>query len=192
MALGQVTVGSWLRVLRHELFMGVALGVTLGVIGFVRGALTPDEVRRNPVSRPEAFEIKVAKTDPLTRIDDRTVQLRPGVVESIPEAHSPTITVPEGEKLTIDETSEPGYLIYQFPPECTIRHEAVDRWRLALVISQAVMGICLWGTLIGSMLPIVFKRLGVDPGIASSPFVATFVDVTGIMIYFTIAKIWLL
>ena len=45
-------------------------------------------------------------------------------------------------------------------------------------------GICLWGTLIGSMLPLVFKRLGVDPGIASSPFVATFVDVTGIVIYF--------
>jgi magnesium transporter len=42
------------------------------------------------------------------------------------------------------------------------------------------------------MLPLVFKRFGVDPGIASSPFVATFVDVTGIMIYFTIAKTYLL
>jgi magnesium transporter len=39
------------------------------------------------------------------------------------------------------------------------------------------------------MLPIVFKRMGVDPGIASSPFVATFVDVTGIVIYFTISRI---
>ena len=38
------------------------------------------------------------------------------------------------------------------------------------------------------MLPIIFKRLGVDPGIASSPFVATFVDVTGIVIYFSIAR----
>jgi magnesium transporter len=42
------------------------------------------------------------------------------------------------------------------------------------------------------MLPLVFKRIGVDPGIASSPFVATFVDVTGIIIYFTIAKAFLL
>jgi magnesium transporter len=42
------------------------------------------------------------------------------------------------------------------------------------------------------MLPIAFRRIGVDPGIASSPFVATFVDVTGIMIYFTIAKAYLM
>jgi magnesium transporter len=51
-----------------------------------------------------------------------------------------------------------------------------------------VAAICLWGTLMGSMLPLLFKRVGVDPGIASSPFVATFVDVTGIVIYFSIAK----
>jgi magnesium transporter len=68
----------------------------------------------------------------------------------------------------------------------------VDRWALAKVIALAVTGICLWGTIVGSMLPLVFKRLGVDPGIASSPFVATFVDVTGIIIYFSIAKVFLL
>ena len=39
------------------------------------------------------------------------------------------------------------------------------------------------------MLPLIFKRLGVDPGIASSPFVATFVDVTGIVIYFSVARL---
>ena len=59
------------------------------------------------------------------------------------------------------------------------------------MIGLAVACICLWGTLIGSMLPLVFRRLGVDPGIASSPFVATFVDVTGIVIYFSIAKYFL-
>jgi magnesium transporter len=67
-----------------------------------------------------------------------------------------------------------------------------DLLSLTIVVGQAVAAICLWGTLIGSMLPLVFKRLGVDPGVASSPFVATFVDVTGIVIYFTIATIWLL
>jgi magnesium transporter len=41
----------------------------------------------------------------------------------------------------------------------------------------------------GSMLPLIFQRVGVDPGIASSPFVATFVDVTGIVIYFSIARV---
>lgn len=68
----------------------------------------------------------------------------------------------------------------------------VNRWKLALVISQAVTLICVWGTLVGSLLPLGFKRIGVDPGYASSPFVATFCDVTGIVIYFSIATVYLL
>jgi magnesium transporter len=119
MALGQVTVGKWFRVLRHELLMGLALGVTLGTIGFLRARfLTAGDLLENPNG-----------------------------------THA-------------------------------------DIWNLAYVISLAVTAICIWGTLIGSMLPITFKRLGVDPGIASSPFVATFVDVTGIIIYFSIAKLY--
>jgi magnesium transporter len=115
MALGQVAPRDWLRVLRHELVMGVILGLTLGAIGFFRAAATPASVLAG-----------------------------------------------------------------------------ADRWMLALVIAQAVAAICLWGTLVGSLLPMIFRRLGFDPGYASSPFVATFVDVTGIIIYFTIAKIYLL
>jgi magnesium transporter len=65
-------------------------------------------------------------------------------------------------------------------------------WKLSLVIAQSVMAICLAGTLVGSMLPLGFKRLGVDPGVASSPFVATLVDVTGNLIYFGLATIYLL
>lgn len=114
MALGQVQLGDWLRVFYHELLMGLALGVTLGAIGFIRAALTSAEIRRE-----------------------------------------------------------------------------VDWLALAQVVSLAVMFICLWGTLVGSMLPLGFRRLGIDPGIASSPFVATFVDVTGIIIYFTIANTFL-
>jgi magnesium transporter len=102
MALGHVRVGQWLAVLRHELLMGLALGLTLGVIGFVRASLTPHEVLRGHV----------------------------------------------------------------------------EWWQLAVVIAQAVTAICLWGTLVSSMLPLVFKRLGFDPAFASSPFVATLVDVT--------------
>jgi magnesium transporter len=112
MALGQIKLRDWLRVLRHEIFMGLALGITLGIIGFVRALLTP----------------------------------------------------------------------------ASVRGLEVDGYQLALVIALAVSSICLWGTLVGSMLPLFFKRIGIDPGIASSPFVATFVDVTGIIIYFTIAK----
>ncbi len=115
MALGHVGLRDWLSVLYHELLMGMALGFTLGLAGFVRGAITSGVVR-----------------------------------------------------------------------------EDVNRWSLGWVVGIAVTGICLWGTVVGSMLPMIFKRLGFDPGYASTPFVATFVDVTGIVIYFTIAKVYLL
>jgi magnesium transporter len=116
MALGQVTLRDWWSVLRHELLMGLALGATLGFIGFLRTYLF------------------TSKTD----------------------------------------------------------LDGIDPFIFAMVIAQAVTAICLWGTIVGSMLPIVFKRMGIDPGYASSPFVATFVDVTGIVIYFSIAKMYIL
>jgi magnesium transporter len=70
--------------------------------------------------------------------------------------------------------------------------EGVNRWMLALVIGLSVACICLWGTVLGSMLPLLFKRAGIDPGYASSPFVATLVDATGIIIYFSFAQLFLL
>lgn len=70
--------------------------------------------------------------------------------------------------------------------------EDTNRIMFAIAISFTVTLICLWGTLVGSMLPFAFKKIGVDPGVASSPFVATVVDVSGIIIYFTIAKMLLM
>lgn len=120
LALGQVSERDWLRVLRHEILMGLALGPSLGVIGF-------------------------------------------------------------GLALATHAVYEPGD---GKPPAAPLI--------FGLVIFQAVVCICIWGTVVGSMLPLIFRRFGIDPGIASSPFVATFVDVTGIVIYFTIASVWLL
>jgi magnesium transporter len=110
MALGQVSLRDWLRVLNHELFMGLALGAALGIIGFIR--------------------------------------------------------------------------VFLFP----VASDTVHWLTLALIVSQSVTCICIWGTLVGAMLPLGFKRIGIDPGIASSPFIATFVDVTGIIIYFSFAS----
>jgi magnesium transporter len=53
------------------------------------------------------------------------------------------------------------------------------------------MGVVLWGTLTGSMLPLVLKKLGADPAVSSAPFVATLVDVTGLIIYFSMAWVFL-
>jgi len=115
MALGHVTTRDWWKVLRREIVMGAALGLTLGIVGFVRASLTPQSILGT-----------------------------------------------------------------------------TDRWTIGGVIALSVAAICLWGTIVGSMLPIAFRKLGFDPAYASSPFVATFVDVTGIVLYFSIANAFIL
>jgi magnesium transporter len=62
---------------------------------------------------------------------------------------------------------------------------------LALTVSVALIGVVTFGSLVGSMLPFVLRRLGFDPASASAPFVATLVDVSGIVIYFTAATLFL-
>lgn len=58
---------------------------------------------------------------------------------------------------------------------------------IALTVGIALLGIVLWGTISGSMLPLLLRRLGMDPATSSAPFVATLVDVTGLVIYFGVA-----
>jgi len=62
---------------------------------------------------------------------------------------------------------------------------------LAVTVAVSLLGVVMWGTLVGSMLPLVLDRLGFDPASASAPFVATLVDVTGLLIYFTAASLLL-
>jgi magnesium transporter len=204
LALGQVTLPDWFRVLKHELLMGLVLGLTLGVIGFVRGSLTPEDVRRNIVKREEEYHIKVPANlvDQVHAVGEDRLEFPKGSVQISDLDNSVQViaargtkitrvpTVP-GEQLDPDHPAPPGSQVYHIPPGSETRTEAVNRWDLAWVIAWAVAGICVWGTLVGSMLPLMFRRIGVDPGIASSPFVATFVDVTGIVIYFNIASVYI-
>jgi magnesium transporter len=60
---------------------------------------------------------------------------------------------------------------------------------VALTVAGSLVGVVMFGTLAGSMLPFVLRRLGADPASASAPFVATLVDVTGLIIYFTLARL---
>ena len=116
MALGELTIADWWRVMRRELITGFLLGVILGSIGFLRIVLW--------------------------------------------------------QQLHIYD-----YGIY---------------WQLvAVTIFFSLIGIVLWGSLMGSMLPIILKRLKLDPATSSAPFVATLVDVTGIVIYFSVAYFFL-
>ena len=63
-----------------------------------------------------------------------------------------------------------------------------EHWGLvALTVGVALVGIVTFGSVAGSMLPFILQRIGFDPASASAPFVATLVDVTGLMIYFSVA-----
>ena len=62
---------------------------------------------------------------------------------------------------------------------------------IASVVGLSLVGVVLWGNTIGSLFPLLLKRLGFDPAVSSAPFVATLVDVTGLIIYFTAASLLL-
>jgi magnesium transporter len=112
MAVGEITLRDWWRVMRREIISGLLLGTVLGIIGFLR----------------------------------------------ILAWHS-------------------------FAPTLYGEH-----WlAIAITVGLTLLGVVLWGTFSGSMLPMILKRLGADPAVSSAPFVATLVDVTGLVIYFSIA-----
>ena len=113
MALGEVKLKDWWRVMRREIIAGVLLGVTLGSIGFLR------------------------------------------------------VTI---------------WSLFS-----DIYGHGIQMVLVATTIAFSLVGIVLWGSLAGSMMPIFLKSLGLDPATSSAPFVATLVDVTGLIIYFSIA-----
>jgi magnesium transporter len=113
MAIGEVRLRDWWRVLRREIASGLALGAVLGSIGFAR------------------------------------------------------------------------ILVWEAVGHVYGEHTML----LALTVGCTLVGVVLWGSLTGSMLPFLLRRLGFDPASASAPFVATLVDVTGLVIYFGVASV---
>lgn len=112
MALGELRLRDWFRVVRKELLSGLSLGLILGTIGFFRISLWQ-------------------------------------------------------------------YLhIFDY---------GRYHWLIALTVGAALVGVVLWGTISGAMLPFLLRRFGLDPATSSAPFVATLVDVTGLVIYFNVA-----
>ncbi len=116
MAVGEITISDWWKVLRREIVSGILLGSVLGIIGFIRVAVWHSIV---------------------------------------PQIYGP-------------------------------------HWQMiGATVGFSLIGVVLWGTLSGSMLPILLKKLGADPAVSSAPFVATLVDVTGLIIYFSFAYLFL-
>ena len=186
LALGHIAVRDWWRVLGHEVIMGVLLGITLGFIGFFRGASTSDELRSARKEMEAPIQVAVpADRDLETQGGGYVVPEGTPMAVREPVKRRTHVTPPANAPL--ERVVRGGELVYTFPAGTQVQTETVGRWRFGLVIALSVAFICLWGTLIGSMLPLVFNRIGADPALASSPFVATFVDVTGIVAYFLIA-----
>lgn len=116
MAMGEVTLADWWRVMRREIIQGLLLGTALGIIGFIRIAVWHS--------------------------------IAPQIYGS--------------------------------------------NWNeIGFVVGFSLLGVVLWGTLSGSMLPLILKKAGADPAVSSAPFVATLVDVTGLVIYFSVALLFL-
>ena len=111
MALGEVTLRDWWRVMRKELIAGLLLGLVLGSIGFLRVAIWAQ----------------------------------------------------------FSNVYGPHWIL------------------VALTVGISLIGVVLWGSLSGSMLPFLLRAVGADPATSSAPFVATLVDVTGLVIYFSLA-----
>lgn len=63
---------------------------------------------------------------------------------------------------------------------------------VGVTVCLSLIGVVLWGSVVGAMLPFGLKRIGADPATSSAPFVATLVDVTGLAIYFTVARVFLI
>jgi magnesium transporter len=121
MAVGEVGLSDWWRVMRREVLSGLMLGSILGFIGMLR-------------------------------IFIWHILMQHGIIEDLYGPH----------------------------------------WILiGFTVGVTLIGVVLWGTLSGSMLPILLKKLGADPAASSAPFVATLVDVTGLVIYFSVAYLFL-
>ena len=82
-----------------------------------------------------------------------------------------------------------GFLRVAIWQELHLYDYGIHWLKVATTVLFALIGVVMWGTVSGSMLPIVLKKLGADPAASSAPFVATLVDVTGLVIYFTVAFI---
>jgi magnesium transporter len=71
------------------------------------------------------------------------------------------------------------------------QHYEDHPYLMGLTVWGSLVGVVMFGSLVGSMLPFLLRKMGFDPATASAPFVATLVDVTGLVIYFTVASIFL-
>jgi magnesium transporter len=181
LALKEIKLKDWWRVFGRELRTGLALGIFLGVIGFMRisawqgmshvphiGSFFQTQRAEMPSDAPAGA---------IMLMDD--------------QKFAAPITLPAGTTLSKGTIVAPGETVPESIRNIRPETTAYGRYwiRIATTVFFALIGVITWGSLAGSMLPFILRRLGFDPATSSAPFVATLVDVTGLIIYFMIAKV---
>lgn len=179
LALREIKLRDWWRVFGRELRTGLALGIFLGVIGFARISIWQGMSHIPHVGSffsTQAGELPEGAPAGSTMLDEPTVLKEP-------------LTLPAGTVIAKRTSLPPdaNVPLKTSPQETT----AYGRYwmRIGLTVFIALIGVITWGSLAGSMLPFLLRRAGFDPATSSAPFVATLVDVTGLLIYFTVASI---
>jgi magnesium transporter len=189
LALRELKLGDWWRVFGRELRTGLALGLFLGIIGFCRisawqglshaphiGTFFQTHGSKDEQSIPEGMKMVTSDIELPAPLAIPAFTLPAGAQISKGMVLPADAPVPS-EVRTVVRSNE--------TPTAYGKH-----WLLiGVTVLFALLGVVTWGSLSGSMLPFILRRLGFDPATSSAPFVATLVDVTGLIIYFVVAKI---
>jgi magnesium transporter len=189
LALKEVKLADWWRVFGREIRTGLALGTFLGIIGFMRiGAW--QALSQVPYAG-SFFQTHTALTEAALPSDTKMVDGDVTLAEPVSIA---AYSLPAGTELQRGMLIPKGTVV----PASVRTVDKIDGhptaygryWFLiGLTVFFALIGVVCWGSLAGSMLPFILRRLGFDPATSSAPFVATLVDVTGLIIYFVVAKV---
>jgi magnesium transporter len=181
LALGEIKLRDWWRVFGREVRTGLALGLFLGIIGFCRISLWQ---AMSHVPHVGSFFSTQAGHLPDGAVEDSTM-LNEAVKLDTP------VTLPAGTVLAKRTAIPPDSNVPASLIGASEEKTAYGKyWSLiGSTVLFALIGVVMWGTLAGSMLPFILRRLGFDPATSSAPFVATLVDVTGLIIYFTVASL---
>ncbi|HEY4330135.1 MAG TPA: magnesium transporter, partial [Phycisphaerae bacterium] len=198
LAIKELKLADWWRVFGREMRTGLALGVFLGLIGFMRIG-----VWQGLSQVPGIGRFFLTSSGAAAPEIPAGLKMAKGELELPADVEIPAFKLPEKAIITKgqlvpaatkfpDFKDDKGKVIAEpFETKGGGEPSAYGKYwvLIGLTVFCSLIGVVAWGSLAGSMLPFILRSLGFDPATSSAPFVATLVDVTGLIIYFVVAKI---